>query len=242
MKSSFLLHVDSLCILDELNDEQKGQLFYAIYMFQLGEEIELSPIIKIAFSQFKNQFIRDNKAYEETVEKRRMAGSKGGKQRVANQANASNAKQKQANQADKDNKNKKDNEKDSDNKSKSLTLSSSSTRVADYLLMKILSVNPDFKKPSLNTWAKDIDKAIRLDNRTENQLIGAIDWIYTAEGSFWQSNILSGKKLREKFDTMQAQHRTRHSRQKNSVDDIYATGMTASEIIDEMIKKEEVSA
>lgn len=108
MKKSFLLHLDSLCILEELDDVQKGQLFNAIYKYQLGEEIELTPLVKIAFSQFKNQFQRDNEKYKKVCEARKQAGSVGGKQRVANQANASKSKQDEANQADNKNKNKSD--------------------------------------------------------------------------------------------------------------------------------------
>ena len=102
------MHLDSLCILEELDDVQKGQLFNAIYKYQLGEEIELTPIIKIAFSQFKNQFQRDDEKYKKVCEVRKQAGSVGGKQRVANQANASKSKQDVANQADNKNKNKSD--------------------------------------------------------------------------------------------------------------------------------------
>ena len=114
MRKSFLLHIDSLCILEDLTDEQKGQLFNAIYMFQLGEEIILSPMIKIAFSQFKNQFMRDEEKYKNTCQARKLAGSKGGKQRVANQANATNCKQDEANQAENKNKNKSDNDNNKD--------------------------------------------------------------------------------------------------------------------------------
>jgi len=96
MKPSFILHIDSLCILNDLDDVQKGQLFFAIYKYQIGEEIELSPMIKIAFSQFKNQFIRDNETYKKTVKARKIAGAKGGKQKVAN---ATKSKQKVANLA-----------------------------------------------------------------------------------------------------------------------------------------------
>jgi len=113
MKKSFLIHIDSLCVLEELSNEQRGELFYAIYSYQKDIEIELSSIVKIAFSQFKNQFIRDDEKYEKTVEARRQAGAMGGKQRVANQANATNSKQTKANQAV--NKNKKDNKNKSDN-------------------------------------------------------------------------------------------------------------------------------
>lgn len=103
MKPSFILHKDSLCVLEDLTNEQRGELFYAIYCYQIGTEIELSPIIKIAFSQFRNQFIRDEEKFKNTVEARKQAGSKGGKQRVANQANASMSKQTKANQAVSDN-------------------------------------------------------------------------------------------------------------------------------------------
>lgn len=118
MKKSFLIHIDSLCILDDLSNDQRGELFFAIYQYQLGIEINLNPLIKIAFSQFKNQFNRDNEKYEKTCEARKLAGSKGGKQRIANQANATNSKQKEANQADK--KNKKDNDKENDTNFESL--------------------------------------------------------------------------------------------------------------------------
>ena len=96
MKASFILHKDSLCVLEDLTNEQRGELFYAIYCYQIGQEIELSSIIKIAFSQFKNQFIRDEEKFIKTVEARKQAGSKGGKQKVAN---ASKSKQKKANVA-----------------------------------------------------------------------------------------------------------------------------------------------
>ena len=78
------------------------------------------------------------------------------------------------------------------------------TSVATYLLNKILSYKPNFKRPSLKAWSADIDKAIRLDARTEQELMNCIDWIY-GDGSFWIPNILSAKKLREKFDTMESQ-------------------------------------
>lgn len=99
MKKSFILHLDSLCVLDDLTNEQRGELFYAMYCYQTNQEIILNPITKIAFSQFKNQFVRDGITYENTVKARQQAGSKGGKQRVTNQANATKIEQKVANQA-----------------------------------------------------------------------------------------------------------------------------------------------
>ncbi len=93
-RKSFVLHKDSLEILPDLTDEQAGKLFKAIYAYQIDEEIKLDQIIKMVFLPFKNQFARDDSKYLETCERRAIAGSKGGKQKVAN---ASKSKQTVAN-------------------------------------------------------------------------------------------------------------------------------------------------
>jgi len=116
-KKSFLLHIDSLDILDDLSNGQAGVLFKAIKAYQHDEEFPLDSIVKIAFSPFKNQFIRDDDKYVKTCERRAIAGSKGGKQKVAN---ASNCKQKVANVADNKNKNKNKTKNDNDSNSKEL--------------------------------------------------------------------------------------------------------------------------
>lgn len=120
-KKSFLLHIDSLDILDELTDEEAGALFKAIKGYQKCEEIELSGLVRVAFSPFKNQFARDNEKYDLTCKRRAEAGSKGGKAKVANAskskqdlASASKSKQDLANLADSNNKNKTNNKSDND--------------------------------------------------------------------------------------------------------------------------------
>ena len=112
-KKSFLLHIDSLDILDELTNEESGALFKAIKSYQKGEDLELSGLVRVAFSPFKNQFTRDNERYDLTCKRRAEAGSKGGKAKVANAskckqelAKDSNTKQDLANLADNKNKNK----------------------------------------------------------------------------------------------------------------------------------------
>ena len=102
-KKSFLLHIDSLDILDDLTNGQAGVLFKAIKAYQHNEEFPLDSVVKIAFSPFKNQFFRDDEKYTKTCESRAIAGSKGGKQKVAN---ASKCLQSVANVADTKNKNK----------------------------------------------------------------------------------------------------------------------------------------
>lgn len=122
-KKSFVLHIDSLDILDDLEDEQVANLFRAIKAFQNDEEPELDAMTKLVFLPFKNQFIRDNDKYEETRKRRAEAGSKGGKAKVANASKIKQKVAKQANQAnlaDSDSKSVSDSvsESDNDNKSK----------------------------------------------------------------------------------------------------------------------------
>lgn len=71
-RKSFIIHIDSLNILDDLSDDQAGLLFKAIKAYQLNEDVELDSLTKIALSPFKNQFIRDNEKYEKLCEKNRL--------------------------------------------------------------------------------------------------------------------------------------------------------------------------
>ena len=53
-------------------------------------------------------------------------------------------------------------------------------------------------KQVIARWAKDIEKLIRIDSRDYSEIERVIRWVKT-EGNFWLPNIMSGKKLREKF-------------------------------------------
>jgi hypothetical protein len=77
-------------------------------------------------------------------------------------------------------------------------------RLADLLLNKIIEIKPDVKKPTKNqmeTWQADIDKMIRIDKRTPDQIEKVIKWLPSNE--FWRKNILCTSKLREKFDKLE---------------------------------------
>lgn len=73
-------------------------------------------------------------------------------------------------------------------------------RLAELLFNKICERNPNHKKPNLQTWAKHIDYALRIDKRNKEDLEKIIVWCQKDE--FWQNNILSTAKLREKFDQL----------------------------------------
>jgi len=77
-------------------------------------------------------------------------------------------------------------------------------RLAVHLKDCILENNPKPKsKPNPETWAVDIDKMIRLDKLDPDEIGAVIDWCQGDE--FWRANILSGYKLRDKWDTLYLQ-------------------------------------
>ena len=78
-KNSFILHNDSLDVLDELTNEQAGMLLKAMRAFHCGEELELDTLTKIVFSPFKNQFDRDEVKYQKIVDRNKTNGLKGGR-------------------------------------------------------------------------------------------------------------------------------------------------------------------
>ncbi len=75
-------------------------------------------------------------------------------------------------------------------------------KTAKYFYNLIKENTPTFREPNLNQWAKDIDLMIRRDNRTMDQIMFLMDWVQ--KDSFWNSNVMSPKKLRKHFDTLVA--------------------------------------
>ncbi len=79
MRTSFLLHMDSLAILDKLNNEQAGQLLKAMHNYHLGKVVHLPFELDLAFHSFEQQFSRDKDAYTRKVEANKANGLKGGR-------------------------------------------------------------------------------------------------------------------------------------------------------------------
>lgn len=64
----------------------------------------------------------------------------------------------------------------------------------------LLKLNPNHKEPNLNNWADEIRKIVTIDNRSYNEISDLMLWVN--QDSFWSTNILSPKKLREKWDEL----------------------------------------
>jgi len=78
-RPSIILHLDSLDVLDKLSDQECAELFRAIRDYNRGEELELSNLVDIVFTQFKNQFDRDIEKYQKICERNKNNGLKGGR-------------------------------------------------------------------------------------------------------------------------------------------------------------------
>jgi hypothetical protein len=166
-RRSFLLHIDSLDVLDELSNEQAGMLLKAMRDYHNDKETTLDSLTKIVFSPFKNQFNRDSLKYQTTCERRAKAGSIGGKQKVAN---ASKSKHKLANVAD--NKNVNDNVNDNVNKSDS-----------------------DSKNVSVSVSEKTISKAKALPADLNQNVFEVFDyWINTMQKPVNQTQLTPKRK------------------------------------------------
>ena len=101
-RESFILYTIHKAAWKSLSNEDAGLLIKAILDYQTGDPVSLPPVPNAFFTMIKAYLDRDAAKWAQTVEKRRVAGAKGGvasgrsrrkqpKQEQANEANASGA-------------------------------------------------------------------------------------------------------------------------------------------------------
>ena len=87
-------------------------------------------------------------------------------------------------------------------------------RCVDMIINSCLKTFPNSKVPRTisekQKWAIEIDRMKRIDKRSEEDIVNALDYALT--DSFWQTNIRSAKKFREKFETLIVQSRKNRNR------------------------------
>lgn len=88
------------------------------------------------------------------------------------------------------------------------------TNGAKYLFEKIKGNNPKQKEPNFDSWANDFRLMRERDNREPQEIKDVIDWCQA--DPFWQGNILSPKKLREKFDQLTIQMNSKKGARNNA--------------------------
>ncbi|MEI4718925.1 phage replisome organizer N-terminal domain-containing protein [Bacillus cereus] len=109
-----------------------------------------------------------------------------------------------------------DKEKDKKKKEKSSRhkFETCDTNGAKYLFEKIKVNNPKQKEPNFNNWANEFRLMRERDNREPQEIKDVIDWCQA--DPFWQGNILSPRKLREKFDQLTIQMKSKKGERNNA--------------------------
>lgn len=78
-------------------------------------------------------------------------------------------------------------------------------RCAKWMFEVMRAINPTAKAPNFTTWARDVRLMRECDDRSHKEIGGLFRW--AQQDSFWCTNILSPKKLREKWDQLVMQRR-----------------------------------
>lgn len=93
------------------------------------------------------------------------------------------------------------NKKENKNK-KYIYISDNSERLANYLLSECKKMNPNFSRTEnqMKEWSNDIGKLNGIDKYSWEDIEVVLKW--AKQDSFWNSNIQSGSKFREKFETL----------------------------------------
>lgn len=71
-KDNFIIYHNSYCIIEELSNEDKGQLFDSIFKYSMNKELpqfKKGSSLSIAFKNFKNTIDINNHKYEEKCKK-----------------------------------------------------------------------------------------------------------------------------------------------------------------------------
>ncbi len=98
--------------------------------------------------------------------------------------------------------------------SSSTVVSDDALTLAELLLERIIANHPksiaaQHPERARKQWPIFIDQMLRLDHRTIQEITETIEWCQ--RDGFWMANILSAKKLREKWDTLRAQMKRKGS-------------------------------
>ncbi len=97
-------------------------------------------------------------------------------------------------------KKKKEKKKDNTNVVEQYSPDSPQVLLSKKLLDGIRLNDEKFKEPDIQKWGESIDLLLRLDERAPQEIEDVIDFVLN--DSFWKNNILSTRKLREKFSQL----------------------------------------
>ncbi|PHC44620.1 hypothetical protein COF09_05490 [Bacillus toyonensis] len=108
----------------------------------------------------------------------------------------------------------KEKEKEKEKKTSRHKFETCDTNAAKYLFELIKGNNPKQKEPNFDNWANEFRLMRERDNREPQEIKDVIDWCQA--DPFWRGNILSPKKLREKFDQLTIQMNSKKGAKNNA--------------------------
>ena len=73
-------------------------------------------------------------------------------------------------------------------------------RLSVFLFEKLKEKHPPHKEPHMNKWAIEMDKIMRIDKRSEENLKEVITWAFAQQDDFWPTIFQSPKTLRKMYD------------------------------------------
>ena len=210
-RKSFILHFDSLDVIDELNDTQIAGLFKAMRDYNLWNEVKLDWLMKAVFIPFKNQFDRDIEKYKNICDRNSLNGAKWWRPKKSKETQSVITKPKQAyNDSDNDNESKNDNNNkielykpikqvfQEDSFEYIISKSFLDFHKQDQTPSILYLINSKWEQGILNNWADEIRKLKEIDKFTEKQIKFIID--FTLRDDFWKNQIQSIEKFRKKKD------------------------------------------
>jgi len=164
MKKSFILHYDSLSVIDKMTDDQTGKLLRMMKSYHNGRYYICNDFaVELVFEQFKNQFDRDLIKYNNICERNSNNGKKWWRPQEPKEPSGLITNPKEPKKADSDSDNKNDSDNDSDNVNKNDIIKEETTT----------EVVPWKKKSIINQhnkqWAIDIYDKIK-------EMCVVVDW------------------------------------------------------------------
>ena len=85
-------------------------------------------------------------------------------------------------------------------KEKDYSQNSCEVLLSELLFSLIILRDEKHKKPNIQKWAIHIGRLIRIDKRSEEEIMRVIKW--SQQDDFWQNNILSTEKLRKQYGNL----------------------------------------
>lgn len=73
-------------------------------------------------------------------------------------------------------------------------------KLVDFFISEIRKNDEHFKEPNKQAWCDEFRKIIELDERDKREIAELIRWVQ--KNDFWKANVLSPKKLRDKYSTL----------------------------------------